>query len=62
LAQQTLYAATLSGKLLALNAETGKTLWVHSAPDAILSGPTLANGLLLFGCNDSSLYALHGGH
>ncbi len=42
----------------ALDADTGKALWIYTAGARIDSPPTIANGLAVFGCRDGWVYAL----
>ena len=45
----TLYLGTHEGRVLALNAQDGKTRWAFAAGDAVLAAPALQNGRLYFG-------------
>ena len=53
-----LYLGTADGKLLALDAASGRTLWKFAAADAITASPALSNGRVFFGSFDGYLYAV----
>ena len=42
----------------ALDSESGKTQWTYTAGARIDSPPTIAEGLVVFGCRDGKVYAL----
>ncbi len=52
---------TWQGKLLALDAASGSTLWSASAGDSFLSAPMESRGAVYFGSTDGSLYAVDSG-
>jgi outer membrane protein assembly factor BamB len=64
------FAATRDGRLHAVDARSGKTLWGvatgadralpwgHESGDLYLSSPTASGDLVLFGSGDGRLYAL----
>ncbi len=47
--EKLVYAADAHGNIWAFNANNGKTVWKHATHLRLLSGPTLADGLLLVG-------------
>jgi len=51
------YVPSANGPLYALDAGTGARLWTYSNGFAMNSTPVVANGMLLAGCADGSLYA-----
>jgi len=53
-----LYVGTHDGKLLALDAATGKTVWEFVAGDAVLAAPAVERGRVYFGSYDHFVYAL----
>ena len=61
----TLYVGWADGKIYALDARTGETLWVSegaaSASASIFTGPAVADGKVIFGDTRGSLYALDAG-
>ncbi len=46
------------GKIIAVNAETGKKEWEFSAEGRIDMPPTIADGMAVFGCRNGWVYAL----
>lgn len=58
------YAASLNGKLRAINAETGATLWQNTRnwrkdkDTSYAGGPVLANGVLFIGTLDGHVFAV----
>jgi hypothetical protein len=52
-------AARDSYKVHCLDPETGEKRWSHIAGGAVDSAPTLAQGRVLFGCADGSVYCLN---
>jgi polyvinyl alcohol dehydrogenase (cytochrome) len=61
----TLYVGWGDGRIYALNARTGETLWVAegaaSAGEAVRTGPAVADGKVIFGDTGATLYALDAG-
>jgi polyvinyl alcohol dehydrogenase (cytochrome) len=61
----TLYVGWGDGRIYALDARTGETLWVSdraaSAGAAVHTGPAVADGKVIFGDYQGSLYALDAG-
>jgi len=61
----TLYVGWGDGKIYALDARTGETLWVSdaaaSARSSVSTGPAVAEGKVIFGDDRGSLYALDAG-
>src|SRR5437016_9350830 len=55
----TLYAASLLGKLHAIDVETGREKWNFAAPKQIYSTPSRFQEKVLFGCDDGKVYAVH---
>ena len=51
------YVGASDGKLYALTTK-GKLKWTFVAKEGIYSSPVYSEGLILFGCNDSSFYAV----
>jgi outer membrane protein assembly factor BamB/serine/threonine protein kinase len=51
------YIGSHDGKLYALNAISGKRMWVAATHGSIDSSPALANGLVYIGSGDHKLYA-----
>ena len=47
-----------AGKVVALDTETGDTLWEHEAEDAVLTAIAVQNGYLTFGSRDGYVYSL----
>ena len=47
-----------AGKVVALDAETGDTVWEHEAKDAVLTAIAVRNGYVTFGSRDGSVYCL----
>jgi polyvinyl alcohol dehydrogenase (cytochrome) len=61
----TLYVGWGDGRIYALDARTGETLWVSdgaaSAGASVYTGPAVADGKVIFGDTQGSLYALDAG-
>jgi hypothetical protein len=53
-----LYVGTHEGRLLAIDARRGTTVWEFKAGDAIVATPVVAHGKVYCGSFDGSLYAL----
>lgn len=51
------YSANGLGEVSAFT-KAGKKLWTFTAGDAVYSSPVLAEGKVIFGCNDGKLYAV----
>lgn len=51
-------ATVPAGKVVALDAETGDTVWEHEAEDAVLTAIAIQNGYVTFGSRDGFVYAL----
>ena len=47
-----------AGKVVALDAETGDTVWEYKAKDAVFTAIAVQNGYLTFGSRDGSVYCL----
>ncbi|MFT5122944.1 MAG: hypothetical protein ACI97B_001576 [Verrucomicrobiales bacterium] len=47
------------GRVFALDAASGKRKWEYILPSRVDSAPSLSNGLVLSGCHDRWLYAIH---
>ena len=47
-----------AGKVVAVDAETGDTVWEHEAKDAVLTAIAVQNGNVTFGSRDGSVYCL----
>lgn len=47
-----------AGKVVALDAETGDTVWEHEAEDAVLTAIAIQNGYVTFGSRDGYVYYL----
>ena len=47
-----------AGKVVALDAETGDTVWEHEAEDAVLTAIAVHNGYVTFGSRDGFVYSL----
>ena len=58
IAGATIYAATVDGRLYALDANTGKKNWDLLPGGNITSSPALANGMIYIGSHDGNLYAI----
>ena len=43
------YAGSLSGKMFALDAQTGKILWTYTTAGSVIDGPSIVNGVLYWG-------------
>src|SRR6266581_3731031 len=54
----TLYVASVSGVLHAIDAVTVRSKWKFQAPGQIHSTPSLSENRILFGCDDGNVYAL----
>jgi hypothetical protein len=61
-AEGKVFIGTLRGKLHALDAESGKTVWSFTAGGAILHSAAAADGKVFFGCADGGIYALNTAH
>lgn len=57
LAQGNVYTANGLGVVSAYT-RAGRKLWSFTADDAVYSSPVMADGKVIFGCNDGKLYAL----
>lgn len=53
-----LYFGALDGKLYALNADTGKQVWMFDTRSTIGSSPTVVDGVLYFGSGDGRVWAI----
>lgn len=47
-----------AGKVVALNVETGDTVWEYEAEDAVLTAITIQDGYVIFGSRDGYVYCL----
>ena len=47
-----------AGKVVALDVETGDTVWEYEAKDAVLTAIAILNGYVTFGSRDGSVYCL----
>lgn len=47
-----------AGKVVALDTETGDTVWEHEAEDAVLTAIAIQNGSVIFGSRDRYVYSL----
>ena len=47
-----------AGKVVALDVETGDTVWEHEAKDAVFTAIAVQNGYVTFGSRDGSVYCL----
>ena len=47
-----------AGKVVALNPETGDTVWEYKAKDAVFTAIAVQNGYVTFGSRDGSVYCL----
>ncbi len=47
-----------AGKVVALHAETGDTVWEHAAEDAVLTAIAVQTGYVIFGSRDGYVYCL----
>ena len=54
-----LYVGTHDGRILALDAETGTTLWEHKTDDSVIATPVVASGRVFCGSMDGKIYALN---
>lgn len=54
----TVFVGTDDNRLLALDAETGKTRWEFQTADSVESSPSVAGGRVFVGCNSDMVYAL----
>ncbi len=52
------YAASTSGKVLALDAESGKTVWAFSFPPAVVTRPVVYRGYVTVGSRPHGLFVL----
>jgi outer membrane protein assembly factor BamB len=62
--QQILYAATLGGKLFALNTSTGNVLWTYSAAGKlkdVWASPVLVDDVVMVGDSKGSIFAVDAG-
>lgn len=50
-------AAIPAGKVVALNAETGDTVWEYEAEDAVLTAIAVQDGYVIFGSRDGYVYS-----
>ena len=50
-----------AGKVVALNAKTGNTVWEYEAEDAVLTAIAVHDGYVFFGSRDGYVYCLWGG-
>ena len=55
---ETLYVASLSGGLHAIDVQSGRTRWKFLAGDQIHSTPSFCGNMVLFGCDDGKVYAV----
>jgi len=55
---QAIYAGDYSGKIVALDKASGKTIWQNSTGKKIISGPALVDNLLVFTTQDAHVLAL----
>jgi outer membrane protein assembly factor BamB len=46
-------------KLYAINADTGSIRWTFTTGNQVVSSPTVANGVVYVGSDDSNFYAFH---
>ncbi|HEY6554653.1 MAG TPA: PQQ-binding-like beta-propeller repeat protein [Vicinamibacteria bacterium] len=53
-----LYLGTHEGRVLALEAASGKTVWEFASGDSVLAAPAVALGRVYFGSYDGHVYAL----
>lgn len=53
-----IYVATLYNGIYCLDAASGEDVWHFKTDGQLHSSPTLAKGVLIFGCDDKNLYAL----
>lgn len=60
-AGERLYVGTHDGRVLALTADGGRTLWDFPTGDSVLAAPSLAGGRLYVGSYDKHVYALDAG-
>jgi outer membrane protein assembly factor BamB len=58
IAGQRLYLGTHEGRVLALDAGDGHTLWTYATGDAVLAAPMLHQGRLFVGSFDHHVYAI----
>ena len=49
----TIYVETLTGRLYAIDVLTGKTNWVHSFPNVVMTTPIIINGIVIIGTGTS---------
>ena len=49
-----------AGKVVALNTETGNTVWEYEAEDAVLTAIAIYDGYVIFGSRDGYVYCLQG--
>jgi outer membrane protein assembly factor BamB len=54
----TLYAANYGGTILALNSQTGSTIWSKDAGIELAGGPGASNGLVIVGSTEGEVIAL----
>lgn len=52
------FIGTMKGVLHAMDSETGRDVWTHAAPGAILHACAAGHGVVVFGCADGRVYAL----
>jgi outer membrane protein assembly factor BamB len=53
------YIGSGDGRMYALNASTGSTVWIFQAGDIIHTNPVIAKERIIFGSSDGNLYALN---
>ena len=56
IAGERVYVATQGGDLLSLNLETGSSVWKFETGEGFSASPALANGFLVIGSLDGTLY------
>ncbi|MFN0243577.1 MAG: PQQ-binding-like beta-propeller repeat protein [Planctomycetota bacterium] len=57
--ESTVYVGSADGKLYALDAATGAEKWKFETKGLVRSTPAIAGGLVVFGSNDGSVYAVN---
>jgi hypothetical protein len=53
------YFGATNGNIYAVNARSGKTIWVYATGGEVGSTPAVANGVIYIGSADGNLYALN---